>query len=159
MRVINWFTSFFKSPAVVVNPVDKSPWLTWLRNNIGQEEIAGSRHNSWIVKLFKYTSYRTNEDETPWCAACMNAALEETGFKGTGSAAAKSFIRIGNLCELKVGALVVISRAPGRFHITCCDDIIDSRHFSGIGGNQSNSLRISVYDRSKIVAVRWPVNK
>lgn len=140
-------------------PVSAAPWLDWLVRYTGQKEIPGPKHNSWIVKLFKYTTYVTNEDETPWCAAAMNAALEETGYKGTRSAAAKSFMKIGEPCELKPGALVVVSRAPGRYHITCCDHVIDDQMFAGRGGNQADQIRVSNYSRAKIVAVRWPVKK
>lgn len=173
--MIEWIKSLFKKdPAKVfvlpienIAPVslepnmklDVSPWLTWLIKNTGQKEIVGPKHNSWIVKLFKYTTYRTNEDETPWCAACMNAALEETGYRGTNSAAAKSFMKLGEKCELQPGALVVVSRAPGRFHITCCDHIIDKKTFAGRGGNQGNELNCKPFEIAKIVSCRWPVEK
>lgn len=138
---------------------DITPWLSWLIKHIGQKEIPGAKHNPWIVWLFKFTSYITKKDETPWCAAAMNAALEVNGYKGTGRADAKSFKTLGKPCELQPGALVVVSRAPGRFHITCCHHLIDNHWFGGIGGNQSDALRVSNYKISDIVAIRWPVKK
>jgi uncharacterized protein (TIGR02594 family) len=135
---------------------DISPWLTWLIKNTGQKEIPGKKHNKWIVNLFEYTSYKTNEDETPWCAACINAALEAgAGLKGTRSAAAKSFMKLGEKVSLQPGAIVVISRAPGRYHVTCCDHIIDSKFFAGRGGNQGNELNCKPFEIAKIVACRW----
>ena len=143
---------------------DISPWLTWLIRNIGQKEIPGIKHNSWIVNLFTYTTYKTNADETPWCAATINAALQINGYKGTRSAAAKSFDTYGLPCELKPGAIITLRHVNGGRHVTCLHHIIDKENIACIGGNQSNELKISVYNISgnkrghdELVGCRWPV--
>ncbi len=135
------------------------PWIEWMRSHIGEHEIAGSKHNPFIVAMFKYTTYKTDSDETPWCAAAVCTALEETGFKSTRDASAISYASYGVPCALIPGCVVVIRRADGGHHVTFCDHVIDSRSFAGLGGNQSDSLKISTYQRGNIVATRWPVKK
>jgi uncharacterized protein (TIGR02594 family) len=179
--IIDWIMSLFKTkkaqvielPIENVSPVklepkpeDISPWLTWLIKNQGQKEITGPKHNPWIVDLFKHTSYKTNKDETPWCAACINAALENTGYKGTGSAAAKSFDNFGSHSQLKPGAIITLRHANGGRHVTCLHHIIDRNHIACIGGNQNNQLKISIYNiagnasgHDALVGCRWPEKK
>jgi uncharacterized protein (TIGR02594 family) len=178
-----WLKSLFKKstavPAIEEVPVAKpvpaageitaediSPWLTWLIKHQGQKEIPGVKHNLWIVNLFKFTSYKTNKDETPWCAACINAALNLTGYKGTNSAAAASFDKYGTETTLKPGAIITVRHANGGRHVTCLHHIVDKHNIACIGGNQNNQVKISVYNISgnakghdELMGCRWPVKK
>lgn len=140
-------------------PMGDMPWMDWMRANIGEHEIAGSKHNPFIVSMFKYTTYKTDSDETPWCAACVCTALEENGCKSTRDASAISYAHYGLPCDLVPGCIVVIRRADGGNHVTFCDHVIDGKSFAGLGGNQSDSIKISTYARSKIIATRWPIKK
>jgi uncharacterized protein (TIGR02594 family) len=148
-----------------VKAENESPWMDWMRKHIGEKEIPGlEKNNPFIVWLFKFTSYNTNKDETPWCAATVNAALAETGYKGSGSAAAKSFEKVGTDCLLKHGAIVVIQhRSTGGKHVAFFDryDADDADVFYLLGGNQRNSLGSHpfYFSKEKVVAIKWPVKK
>ncbi len=116
--------------------------------------------------MFKYTSYKTNSDETPWCAACANWALQTTGYAGTNSAAAKSFDHYGTPCAPVYGCVLTVRHPGGGRHVTFFDHWVDEkkRIAACLGGNQSNQLKISIYNFSgnkaghdEIVATRWPV--
>ena len=144
--------------------VGPTPWMDLLKNNIGASEVPGARANALIVSMFKYTSYKTDSDETPWCAACVNWALRVTGYKGTNSAAAKSFDDYGTACEPKYGAVITIRHPGGGRHVTFFDHWVDEagKIAACLGGNQSNKLKISNYnlsggEHSALVASRWPV--
>lgn len=135
-----------------------TPWMVWLFNHEGETEIKGSEHNRFIVDLFKYTSYKTDSDETPWCAALTNAALIKNGFKGTGRADAKSFDNYGTACELAYGCVVTIKHPDGSRHVTFYVKR-EGDYLRCIGGNQSNTLKVSSYHISELVASRWPVKQ
>lgn len=138
----------------------KTPWMDFAKSKIGEKELPGTQENNpWIVSLFKWTSYFTKQDETPWCAAFVNWCLGECGYKRTNSAAAKSFDNYGNKCELQFGAVVTIKHhTTGGRHVTLCWSPEGSApYFKGLGGNQSNSVRVSNYMKDEIVSIRWPV--
>lgn len=136
----------------------ETPWMDFMRAHLGEKEIAGrDKNNPFIVALFDHTTYETDNDETPWCAACVSTALEVSGFKSTHSAAAISYAKYGAPCELIPGCVVVMQHPNGGHHVTFLDHIVDKQKFAALGGNQSNQLKVSIYDRSEIIATRWPV--
>lgn len=147
-------------------PVSNSetPWMDWLERNKGQKEISGTKANPFIVDLFRYTSLRNHplatSDETAWCAALACAALEKNGYDSPNSASAATFDKYGTETELKYGAILTFRRTGGSGrHVTFYVGTDFQGRIKCIGGNQSNSLKESVYDRSGLIAVRWPVKK
>lgn len=145
-------------PVKVERPSGDAPWMKWVEANIGQKEISGSKHNPFIVDLFKYTTYKTSTDETPWCAAFVCAALEKAGYKSTRSAAAASFDKYGTRSDLKYGAILTFHRSGGSGrHVTFFHSFDKNGDIIALGGNQSDQLKKSVYPKSRLVACRWPV--
>lgn len=139
----------------------ETPWMEWLRANIGQHEIKGKENNPFIVNLFNYTSYQLGNDETPWCAATICAALEKNGYESPHRADAKSFDEYGEPCELEYGAIITLRHPDGSRHVTCFFSPIPAvkSAFLGLGGNQENALKVSQYVKAEIVSVRRPVKK
>jgi uncharacterized protein (TIGR02594 family) len=147
------------------------PWFDGelgIKKQVGKvKEIAGRAANSVIVAMFKYTTYKTNSDETPWCAACVNSFLNTNGYKGTNSAAAISFAKYGIELAYAIPGCVLVMRHPsGGNHVTFFSKWIDeSKHIAEcIGGNQSNSIKASIFNLSgnraghdQVVAYKWPV--
>ena len=167
-KIVEFFKALFapipeSQPVPVDKPVDPDkgmPWMGFMRAHLGETEIAGDKANPFIVALFKHTTYKTNSDETPWCAATVCAALEETGFSSPKSAAAISFKNYGAPCELQPGCIVVIEHSNGKHHVTFCNNVISPKLVRCLGGNQSNSLKLTTYTIAegydKIIATRWP---
>ena len=83
-------------------------WMDIARNELGQNEIAGSRDNPRIVDYHGSTSLNASDDETPWCASFVNWVMEQAGIEGTDSAAAMSWADWGQSSELTPGAVVVV---------------------------------------------------
>lgn len=136
------------------------PWLEWLIDNDGQVEWTGQKPSEFVKECFSHTTFGPLRGATPpSCAATLCAALEWTGYKSTNSAAAKSYIKFGEKCELKPGAIVVFSFVEGHYHVTCCRKVVSDTLVDCIGGNQSHKLQTSTYNRKYIVAVRWPGEK
>ncbi|MHC2282131.1 hypothetical protein ACVME8_008774 [Bradyrhizobium diazoefficiens] len=133
------------------------PWLDWMRSHRGEVQQTGAKPTAFTEKIFSHTTYGPLNGHTPEsCAATVCAALEETGYRSTRSAAAKSYINYGSPCELKPGCVIVFQWPDGGHHVDFCDEIIDAETVRGLGGNQGHALQDSVFSRKFIVATRWP---
>lgn len=106
------------------------------------------KHTGSLSKLLK-----VNPRKTPWCAAFANAVLKKSGKKGSGSLTAKSFFGWGSKVTSPRSGDVVILRFKGGYHVG---------FFVGrkggqvlvIGGNQSNSVKVTAYSAKSVVQFR-----
>ncbi len=131
--------------------------LDQAKKYLGEHEISGYKDNQFILDCFQFTGYKASHDEVPWCAAFVGRVLHEVGCKGTGSAAANSYLHYGVASELVPGAVIVFKWASGGHHVSFCHHVVDSHYVACLGGNQSDSVKISVFNRKFIEAVRAPV--
>lgn len=144
------------------NPVEGSNELSWMKiaeGELGEKEISGSKHNPRILE-YHSTTGGFSSDEVPWCASFVNWVMIKAGLKSRSSgginwALAASWLKYGKACELKPGAIVVVSPTPGRFHVTFCYKV-NADSFEGLGGNQSNACNIQTYAKHKVKGCRWP---
>lgn len=140
----------------------ETPWMDWLERNKGEKEIPGTKANPFIIDLFRYTSLKNHPlattDETAWCAAMACAALEKNGYASPRSASAATFDTYGTESDLKYGAILTFRRTGGSGrHVTFYVGTDSQGRLKCLGGNQQDSLKESAYDRSDLIAVRWPV--
>lgn len=130
--------------------------LGWACLEIGTKEIVGEEDNPRIVEYHSATGLKATDDETPWCSAFVNWVLKESGVEGTNNAMARSFLNWGvKLDEPQPGCIVVLKRgAPPSGHVgfylgECIEGL-----FYMLGGNQSDSVRISVYKEADVLGWR-----
>jgi uncharacterized protein (TIGR02594 family) len=90
------------------------------------QEIENKYNNPDIVKYLKSTSLAkenrdaARSDSTPWCSSFANWCVEMSGYHGTGSAAADSWLKWGEKIEKpKYGAITITTRSsnPVKFHV------------------------------------------
>lgn len=132
-------------------------WLVEARAHIGEREIPGPAENPWIVRLWQAIKRGGIKTESvPWCAAFVGAMLEAVGIKSSRFESAASYEKWG--VELKspaLGCIVVFSRSGGG-HV----GFVVGRDLAGrlmvLGGNQGDAVSIAPFDRSRVVAYRWP---
>jgi len=135
-----------------------TPWMDWMREHRGEVQQTGATPTAFTEEIFSHTNFGPLHGSTPEsCAATVCAALEESGYRSTRSAAAMSYRSYGTPCELKPGCIVVYQWPSGGHHVDFCDAILDSDTVRGLGGNQGHSLQDSNFLRKFIVATRWPV--
>jgi hypothetical protein len=135
-----------------------APWMDWMRSHLGQIQQTGARPTPFTEEIFRHTDYGPLHCSTPEsCAATACAALEETGYKSSRSAAAISFRYYGLPSELKPGCVVVYRWPNGHHHVNFCDRVLDSESLVGLGGNQSHELGDNTFLRKYVIATRWPV--
>ncbi|MDB4950006.1 MAG: hypothetical protein JWM27_2655 [Gemmatimonadetes bacterium] len=149
------------SPAPVAPPPGADfPWLVIARGEIGQTEIEGAKNNARIVEYHAATSLKASDDETPWCSAFVNWCMKQAGIKGSGEANARSWLSWGRAVSEPVrGCVVVLTRGGSTtsghvgFYMGPNGDRIQV-----LGGNQSNSVKLSNYPTADILGYRLPAS-
>jgi len=69
-----------------------APWMDVAKKEIGVMEISGPGNNSRITEYHSTTKLNAKNDETAWCSSFANWTLNQSGIKGTDSAAASSWL-------------------------------------------------------------------
>jgi uncharacterized protein (TIGR02594 family) len=133
----------------------------WAKNEMetyDTAEIAGKLNNPRIVWYHSHTSLKANDDETPWCASFVCAALENTRFKSTRSAAAVSYEKYGEKGDGSLGDIVVFRWDNGKHHIgfVSAPYKYGDRTIQILGGNQKNRVCVEQYESRHILAIRRP---
>lgn len=133
-------------------------WLEIAGSKLGVAEVPGKGINPEIVKWIRddlgYKWY--TDDETPWCAGFANWVLKQAGEAVTDSLMARSFVKYGQKCDPKPGAILVFKRgAPPAGHVGFY--VRETKtHFLVRGGNQGNRVSDSWYRKDSLIACRWP---
>lgn len=139
-------------------PVDNTSWLELAKKYLGEHELAGAKDdNPFIVECFKHTTYQAIHDEVPWCAAFVCKVLEDCGYKSTKSAAANSYLTYGRPTSLVPGAILVFHWPSGGQHVTFLNKVINETLVECLGGNQSDSVKLTTFNSAYIKAIRWPL--
>ena len=141
-------------------------WLFYARKELGQKEVPGKNNNQRIVDYWKRskTPMKVNDDETPWCAAFVNAMLEESDVNGTRSGLAVSFARSDQFIKIDepvLGCIVVYWRKnpkSGLGHVQFATSQ-NKTHIWGIGGNQGDSVSDASFPKSRLIGYYWPKNE
>jgi uncharacterized protein (TIGR02594 family) len=151
-------------PPVNVQASDP-PWMATVMAEYerGVKGIPGSSHNQRIIEYHSTTSLRATTDETAWCSSFANWVMKNSGYRGTNSAAAISWLDWG--VELKTpryGAITVVydtNHPPTRSgnHVSFWTSQ-DSARITLLGGNQGNAVQPRSYPLRtwEIKGYRWP---
>lgn len=130
--------------------------LAW----VGTKEVKGLVANPDIIKFASYTSLKATSDEIAWCSSFANFIVFISGSKGTGSAAARSWLSWGRkITEPTPGCIVIIDRKdssnPNAAHVCffVCNDV-DPTKIQCIGGNQGDRVKMSLFTKRKVLGYR-----
>ena len=140
----------------------KPDWIIEAERLIGTHESPGDTDNPIVVELFKDAGHpEVIHDETPWCAAFVGAVLKRSRHPGNGSLWALDYAKWGQaLDDIAFGAVATKKRfnRAGKLVGGHVFFVVgwDGQHVYGLGGNQSDQVSITEFDRSDIVAYRWP---
>lgn len=148
-----------KTPAPSPSPTASEPrWIELAREKIGQREIKGPQHNSWIAGAWgRLKAGWFNDDETPWCGLFVADCLERAGRKILGPAEfprALAWAKWGVPCAPTVGAVVVFKREGGG-HVGFLVGENEASYYV-LGGNQGDMVSIAPIAKNRAVAIRWP---
>ncbi len=124
---------------------------------IGTAEITGEAHNPRILEYHQSTSLKASTDEVPWCASFVNWALMQAGYRGTKSAAARSFLNWGIAAEkASLGCIVVFRRGTKAWqgHVGFYVGKDKNGNILCLGGNQSNQVCVAGYPAKDVLGYR-----
>lgn len=98
--------------------------------------------------------------QIPWCAAFMNAVLKESGYEGTNSLMARSFLSYGTKVKTpEEGDIVVFKRgaSPEAGHVAFFvgyEYINNKQYVKALGGNQKKSVTMALYPVERVLGIR-----
>lgn len=135
-------------------------WMPIARQLMGQREIPGPKHNSWIAKGWaRLGAGWYNDDETPWCGFFVAHCIDAAGlpYPGRGEfARAKAWLDWGKSSQPVLGAIAVFGRDGGG-HVGFLAGESASNWYV-LGGNQSNAVNIAPIAKSRALGYRWPAS-
>jgi len=135
-------------------------WLRRARQEIGVQEISGSRHNPRVLGYWERSKLNFRSDEVPWCAGFVGAMLEDCGIRSTRSGMARSYTSWGRkLTHAIPGAVVVFWRgSPGGSsgHVGFVTGVDQYGNVRCLGGNQSNAVNIKSFSGDRVLGYFWP---
>lgn len=119
--------------------------------------VAPNSYDTWAADYY-------NSDAIPWCglaqgvAAVRSAGNRPERFPPKGYLSALAWSSWGHGVERKienilVGDIIVFTKPT---HVSCAIGVTPRETIACLGGNQSNSVRISEYPFSRVYAIRRP---
>jgi uncharacterized protein (TIGR02594 family) len=132
-------------------------WLAEAERHIGLKEIPGTQHSSTISGWLSQLGAWWRDDETPWCGVFVARC-----FKFAGIAIPQHWYRArawadwGYKLDAPVYGCVVVFGRDGGGHVGFCVGYDSLGRLMILGGNQGNAVSIAPFDRSRVIAYRWP---
>ena len=139
---------------------------------IGMEEVQGTVDNPQIVAMLKldqdWPEHDEVHDEVPWCSAFMNYICWLLDLPRTEDLLARSWLNVGREVQLDAATIgndiVILKRGggdqPGPLVMNAPGHVgfFAGRKSPGaiqvLGGNQSNTVKVSTYPASRILGIR-----
>lgn len=142
-------------------------WMKHARSQLGQRELKGrGRHNKVILGYWHEAGVAGGStDEVPWCAVFVGAMLARGGYRGTGSALARSYHNDDWGVRVRIpvyGCVAVMPRGNSSWqgHVGF---VLDYDPVRGIvyllGGNQKDSVNVQQYHVSRFLGFYAPVKE
>ena len=145
---------FSSSNPKIINEASK---LEGLNTRKDREEIKS------YLKAGNSKQTPVDPTRTPWCAAFANAVLRRTGYEGTDSLMARSFLSYGiKTKDPKEGDIVVLKRGKGKVtgHVGFFNGYEwegDQLYVKVLGGNQNKSVNVAYFPVNYVLGYRRPV--
>lgn len=148
------------NPAPVGGHAGEPCWLRRARQEIGVQEIPGSRHSAAVLGYWERAKLYFTSDEVPWCAGFVGAMLEDCGIRSTRSGMARSYCDWGRKLTKPVpGAVVVFwrgSRGGSSGHVGFVAGVDQNGNVRCLGGNQSDAVNVKSFSTDRVLGYYWP---
>ena len=112
-----------------------------------------------ITEARKYIGTNPTAMQRRWCARFLNLVLNKTGYRGTGSDAARSFASYGRrVNEPRIGAIAVLSRGKNQNfgHVGIVTGVDANGNPVIISGNHGRRVAELTYPRGRVIAYVMP---
>jgi uncharacterized protein (TIGR02594 family) len=114
-----------------------------------------------VTEARKYIGTNPTAMQRRWCARFLNLILTKTGYRGTGSDAARSFASYGRrINEPRIGAIAVLSRGKNQNlgHVGIVTGVDGNGNPVIISGNHGRRVGESTYPRARVIAYVMPTD-
>lgn len=135
---------------------------SWHRNAIemiGVHETPGPQTTAEIAGMLEYLNAPWVDDETPWCGVFVAYCCKRAGVAIPSNWAwAKAWSTWGSprpKDALGPGTILVFQRPGGGGHVGFYEGEDAGRYYV-LGGNQSDQVKRSWLEKSRLIAARWP---
>jgi uncharacterized protein (TIGR02594 family) len=146
------------SPVLPAEPV-------WMREALrfkGLTEIPGPKSNAtimdWAKALGGWIAGFYQNDDTPWCglfmAHCFGVTLPGEPLPAN-PLGALQWNKFGTSLTTPVLGAVLVFERPGGGHVGLYVGEDDDNYIV-LGGNQSNTVKLSLVEKKRCVGIRWP---
>lgn len=115
---------------------------------------------SVIQEYLKNGGVNLDPATTAWCAAYVNSSLAQSGYKGTGSNLARSFLNYGEAVDQpQRGDIAVFSRTnnPNLGHVGFYDSVNPDGSIRILAGNQGDAVSYGNMPSDRLLGYRRPV--
>lgn len=134
-------------------------WVPIARKYYGVKEIPGPKTNPIIAKWLKVQKLWYTDDETPWCGTYCGEVFREAGYKIPAMhIRAKAWLKWGKAVPVCMGAVGIKSRKGGG-HVTIIVGRNSRGMLVGLGGNQDNQVKYSLFDPRDFEGFRYPAEE
>lgn len=136
-----------------VSPIDRV--LEIGRTALGMNE---NEQNAALRDYLATGGQNLDPATTAWCAAYVNATLNQAGLEGSGSLAARSFLDVGTpVDEPQPGDLAVFWRGSPddwRGHVGFYQGMDPEGNILVLGGNQGDAVSVAPYPQERLLGYR-----
>ena len=137
---------------------------------IGVKEVPGTDDNPQVMAMLNLDVSWPQHDEVPWCSAFLNYCAWILRLPRSKNLLARSWLAIGTAILPKDAEkgfdVVILNRdgiqdptdTTGPGHVALFSGWAQKDRIALLGGNQGNSVRVSIYNAKDILGVRrlWP---
>ncbi len=134
---------------------------------VGFKEVEGKTANPAILSMLQLDNAWPSDDSVPWCSAFCNHIFWLCGMPRSKSLRARSWLAVGTPVEIADAVVgfdvVVLQRGsgdqPDATNLTAPGHVglfagMDGSKVLVLGGNQSDSVNVRTYHRSKVLGIR-----
>jgi|GEM_PF-953804 len=144
-------------------PVTNAFWMKTAVNEVGESEVAGTKANPQILEYFKASKFWGSDDsggQNAWCGSFVAWVMKQNNIEPVKNAfRAKSWIDFGKpITQPVYGAIGIKSRQGGGHVAFVVGQSVDGNYLFMLGGNQSNSVKVSKYKKEVWDAFVVPSN-
>lgn len=133
-------------------------WMSIAYGEAGVKEVPGLQHHPRIIEYHATTTYRATTDEVPWCSSFVNWCMIQAGYTPTRSAAALSWAEWGQKIDEPVPGCIVVTKRRGGGHVGFYVRH-DLDYIWLLGGNQSNEVKVSMFNKKNRPIVAYVLPK
>lgn len=147
----------FFNVASTQKTINEATKMEGLNTRVNREEIKS------YLKAGNSNHVPVDPVRTPWCAAFANAVLRRTGYEGTNSLMARSFLSYGlKTKDPQDGDIVVLKRGKGNIfgHVGFFNGYEwegNQLYVKVLGGNQNKSVTVAYFPVNYVLDYRRPV--